>query len=112
MRKKVNNEKTLQIRINQLEEEVQALRALKLNSSKTPYKSILIKHLDDNSIEILSDELITVSELTVILTSGLLGLINSASKNDIKNKDQIKKQINNILKNDKFISVKFNNLLR
>lgn len=108
----MNNEKTLQIRINQLEEEVQALRALKLNSSKTPYKSILIKHSDDNSIEILSDELITVSELTVILTSGLLGLINSASKNDIKNKDQIKKQINNILKNDKFISVKFNNLLR
>jgi hypothetical protein len=108
----MNNEKTLQIRINQLEEEVQALKALKLNSSKTPYKSILIKHLDDNSIEILSDELITVSELTVILTSGLLGLINSASKNDIKNKDQIKKQINNILKNDKFISVKFNNLLR
>ena len=47
-----------------------------------------------------------------MLTSGLLGLINSASKNDIKNKDQIKKQINNILKNDKFISVKFNNLLR
>ena len=40
----MNNEKTLQIRINQLEEEVQALRALKLNSSKTPYKSILIKH--------------------------------------------------------------------
>lgn len=108
----MNNEKTLQIRINQLEEEVQALRALKLNLSKTPYKSILIKHSDDNSIEILSDELITVSELTVILTSGLLGLINSASKNDIKNKDQIKKQINNILKNDKFISVKFNNLLR
>jgi hypothetical protein len=108
----MNNEKTLQIKINQLEEEVQALRALKLNSSKIPYKSILIKHLDDNSIEILSDELITVSELTVILTSGLLGLINSASKNDIKNKDQIKKQINNILKNDKFISVKFNNLLR
>jgi PBP1b-binding outer membrane lipoprotein LpoB len=108
----MNNEKTLQIRINQLEEEVQALRALKLNSSKTPYKSILIKHSDDNSIEILSDELITVAELTVMLTSGLLGLINSASKNDIKNKDQIKKQINNILKNDKFISVKFNNLLR
>lgn len=108
----MNNEKTLQIKINQLEEEVQALRALKLNLSKIPYKSILIKHSDDNSIEILSDELITVSELTVILTSGLLGLINSASKNDIKNKDQIKKQINNILKNDKFISVKFNNLLR
>jgi hypothetical protein len=108
----MNNEKTLQIRINQLEKEVQALKALKLTSSKTPYKSILIKHLDDNSIEILSDELITVSELTVILTSGLLGLINSASKNDIKNKDQIKKQINDILKNGKFISVKFNNLLR
>lgn len=89
----MSNKETLQIRINQLEEEVQALRALKLNSS-TPYKSILIKYSDDNSIEILSDELITVSELTVILTSGLLGLINSASKNDVKNKDQIKKQIN------------------
>lgn len=108
----MNNEKTLQIRINQLEEEVQALRALKLNSSKIPYKSILIKHSDDNSIEILSDELITVSELTVILTSGLLGLMNSTSKNDIKNKNQIKKQINDILTNGKFISVKFNNLLR
>jgi flagellar basal body-associated protein FliL len=108
----MNIVEALQIRINQLEEEVQALRALKLNSSKIPYKSILIKYSDDNSIEILSDELITVSELTVILTSGLLGLINSASKNDIKNKDQIKKQINNILTNGKFISVKFNNLLR
>lgn len=104
----MNNKETLQIRINQLEEEVQALRALKLDSSKIPYKSILIKHLDDGSVEMLSNELITAEELAVILTSGLLGLINSASKNDPKNKDRIIKQLNDILKNGEFISAKFN----